>query len=188
MPRDEDELSEDMGAKLRKSGARPAEKLHGFLDTFETNEGRVVIGSPGDIQRAKMFARPGSLTRRPRTGDTDKPMVHLFDKNEDIDWSAYDASHGIIRQETQEDNRQVNRQEDAPMVYHGRARGGPYNTMSLVHHQPIYRVAFDPDNPLKGLPGMVASTLAQPCLFGSYLFNEPVKEWIWDKNSISETL
>lgn len=71
--------------------------------------------------------------------------------------------------------------------YRGRARGGPYNTKHLIHPETTMRMAVDAADHTRALPAQRASTLAQPCVFGTYRFFEVLSEWHWDESSLSET-
>jgi len=69
----------------------------------------------------------------------------------------------------------------------GRARGGPYNTKMIHHAEPIYRLAVvASEDWMRALPGQCGPTENEPdVVFGSYVFQPALEEWIWDKRSVN---
>lgn len=83
--------SPTLADKLRESGARSTRTKDGF-ETFQTNEGSVIAGSPADLARMELM-RTAKPTRW-RPGGRDPAMVafaraNAHDKDLDIDWGDY---------------------------------------------------------------------------------------------------
>jgi hypothetical protein len=68
----------------------------------------------------------------------------------------------------------------------GRARGGPWNSQTIHHHSPEYRIAMAGDHPDRVLVGQQGPTEKEPnVVFGSYVYQPGLEEWVWDARSIS---
>jgi hypothetical protein len=65
------------------------------------------------------------------------------------------------------------------MTFYGRCRGGPYNTLNMVHGEPRLNVALDKFN---GRPvvGVQTDPAGETFKFGTYRWNYEAKQWEWD--------
>jgi hypothetical protein len=75
-----------------------------------------------------------------------------------------------------------------PPHYHGVCCGGPFNAKHLSHvGETTFILAVNRDNPKQALPAQQGSTVARPCKFGDYLFDETSQTWVWDESSLRDT-